>query len=48
MILDYQQILDLFTDMIVKALPISVFLAVAEKAITLFFSLAFGDKKVKL
>ena len=41
MILDYSQIFNAFTDLIIKAVPIALFLYLADIVINLFFSLAF-------
>jgi len=42
--LDYTNILSIFTDMITKAIPISIFLWLADILINFFFGLAFPKR----
>jgi hypothetical protein len=46
--LDYQVIVNLVGELLQSAMPIGVVIGLTEKLCNLFFSLAFGNKKVNL
>lgn len=46
--LDYQQIINLTGQALSAALPIGIVFGLAEKLCNLFFSAAFGKKKIDL
>lgn len=46
--IDYQQIVNAVAEMIKCAVPIGLILGLTEKLCNLFFSLAFGKKKIDL
>lgn len=48
MILDYQQIVDMVGEVCKYAVPIGILFGVTEKLTNLFFSLAFGKKRIDL
>lgn len=48
MILDYQQVIDLVADVCKQAVPIGIFIGITEKVVNLFYSMAFGNKRINL
>lgn len=46
--LDYQQVVDLCAQAMSVGLPIGVIFGLAEKAINLFLSMAFGKERVRI
>lgn len=47
-IIDYQVIVDCVGEMIRYALPVGIIIGLTEKLCNLFFSMAFGKKKIDL
>lgn len=48
MIIDYQVVIDLVAECVKNAIPIGIIFGMTEKLGNLFFSLAFGNKRINL